>query len=84
MLAAFEDIRLEPNSMTGSCTSPQCQTQPSAVADYTIPVDTGCLSALLASCQQITFHVTCQWLACCNKHFAHIAPFEQQLAEREA
>ena len=71
VLVVFEDIRLEPNSMTGiaipgSCPSPLCPAHAkSNCIQLHVPIDTGCLSA--ASRLQVEASLACYRQASCSQ-----------------
>ncbi len=85
MLAAFEDIRSRPNSMTVSAfpdhvLTPYAQPSPNPVQLQMTTV----FPVTLPTCQLPADYKQRHGLHAGNKHFAHRAPFSQQLAEYKA
>lgn len=85
MLAAFEDIRSRPNSMTvlafpDHVLAPYAQPSPNPVQlQMTTP-----FPVTLPTCQLPADYKQRHGLHAVNKHLAHRAPFSQQLAEYKA
>ncbi len=85
MLAAFEDIRLRPNSMTvlafpDHVLAPYAQPSPNPVQlQMTTP-----FPVTLPACQLPANYKQRHGLHAVNKHLAYRAPFSQQLAEYKA
>ena len=85
MLAAFEDIRSRPNSMTvlafpDHVLAPYAQPSPNPVQlQMTTP-----FPVTLPTCQLPATYKQRHGLHAVNKHLAHRAPFSQQLAEYKA
>jgi len=85
MLAAFEDIRSRPNSMTvlafpDHVLAPYAQPSPNPVhLQMTTP-----FPVTLPTCQLPADYKQRHGLHAVNKHLAHRAPFSQQLAEYKA